>query len=144
MTLSAALLDEQRRPAVVADLAAVIDAEVKDKKGLSGAAIKAAYAAAKKVSPSIASSATDRMLPEFATALEPFWNDFGGNGDFGQFLAERGDQSSDALLSVTDQRAQATSREPLKKAYGSLRGKAKENVTAALPRIGAVVQKHAV
>ncbi|KNX38129.1 DUF6918 family protein [Luteipulveratus halotolerans] len=143
MTLAATLLQEQVRPAVVADLAATIDAEVSDKKGLSGTAVKAAYATAKKVSPTIASSATNRMLPEFASALEPFWADFGGNGDFGAYLAGRGDEAADALLSVTDKRAESTDRDVLRKAYGSLRGKAHDNVKAALPRIGAAVQKHA-
>ncbi|AKU15844.1 DUF6918 family protein [Luteipulveratus mongoliensis] len=143
MTLAATLLEEQRRPAVVADLASTIDAEVSDKKGLSGAAVKAAYATAKKVRSDIAASATDRMLPDFATALEPFWADFGGAGDFGSYLSGRGDEAADALLSVTDKRAEATSREALRKGYKSLRGKAHDNVKAALPRIGAVVQKHA-
>lgn len=143
MTLSSSLLDEQRRPAVVADLVAVIDAEVKDKKGVSGAAIKAGYATVKKVSPNIASSATNRMLPDFATALEPFWVDFGGAGDFGGYLAGRGDEAAEALLAVTDARAQASTKKPLQRAYNGLRGRAKENVKAALPRIGAVLQRHA-
>ncbi|MDE9364212.1 hypothetical protein PZ938_01200 [Luteipulveratus sp. YIM 133132] len=143
MTLAASLLDEQRRPAVVADLAATIDTEVSEKKGLSGTAIKAAYGTAKKVRSDIAASATDRMLPEIATALEPFWVDFGGVGDFGGYLAGRGDEAADALLAVTDRRAEATDRDVLRKAYGSLRGKAHDNVKAALPRVGAVVQKHA-
>ena len=41
---------ETDRPAVVADLVEVIDAEVADQKGLSGAAVKTAYAAAQKLS----------------------------------------------------------------------------------------------
>ncbi|WP_037363985.1 DUF6918 family protein [Nakamurella lactea] len=143
MTLTEALLAEQRRPAVVADLVAVIDAEVKGKKGVSGAAIKAGYATVKKVSPNITTSATNRMLPDFATVLEPFWTDFGGAGDFGSYLAGRGDEAADALLTVTDNRVGKSGRKTVQKAYNGLRGRAKENVKAALPRIGAVLQQHA-
>lgn len=113
MSLSSTLLDEQRRPAVVTDLVAVIDAEVKDKKGMSGAAIKAGYATVQKVSPNITTSATNRMLPDFASALEPFWTEFGGTGDFGSYLAGRGDDAAEALLAVTDARAAASTRKPL-------------------------------
>lgn len=143
MSLSETLLAADRRPQVVADLVAVIDAEVKDKKGLTGVAIKGGYAAVRKVSPTIAADATDRMLPEVASALQPFWDDFAGAGDFGQYLAGRGDEAADALLAVTDARAEATDREPLKRAYKGLRGKAKDNVEQALPRLGRVVQQHA-
>ncbi len=143
--LTTSLLDPERSPAVVADFASVVDAEVKDKGGLSGAAIKAAYATVKKVSPSVVDSALTKLLPDFATALDPFWTDFTaqGPGDFGRFLAARGDTVGDALLAVTDRRAESTSQSALRKAYQSIRGKAKENVVGALPRVGAVVQKHA-
>jgi hypothetical protein len=145
VTLSEALLDEHRRPAVVADLVAAIDAEVKDKKGISGAAVKAGYATVKKAKENIVSNATDRMLPDFATALEPFWVDFGATGaagDFGAYLVGRGDEAADALLSVTDDRVGGSSRKAVQKAYNGLRGRAKDNVKAALPRIGAVLQQH--
>lgn len=142
-TLPEALLNPDRRPQVVADLVSVIDAEVKDKKGIGGIAVKGGYAAVRKISPTIAASATDRMLPDFASALQPFWADFSGTGDFGDYLAGRSGEVSDALLAVTDARAAATDREPLKRAYNGLRGKAKSHVEQALPRLGRVVQRHA-
>lgn len=144
-SLSETLLAADRRPSVVADLVSVIDAEVKDKKGIGGITVKGAYAAVRKVSPTIAAGATDRMLPDFATALQPFWDDFGADRaeDFGTYLAGRGDEAADALLAVTDARAAATQREPLRRAYNGLRGKAKGHVEHALPRLGKVVQQHA-
>ncbi|MDF0530466.1 hypothetical protein P0W64_13110 [Tsukamurella sp. 8F] len=143
--LTTSLLDEARRPAVVADFASVVDAEVKDKGGLSGATIKTAYAAVKKVSPSVIESALGKLLPDFAASLDPFWSDFTaqGGGDFGDYLSGRGDEVGDALLAVTDRKAESTTQPALRKAYQSLRGKAKDNVVAALPRVGAAVQKHA-
>lgn len=144
MPLSESLLKTDRRPQVVHDLAKVIDAEVKSKKGMAGMAVKAGYVAVRKVSPTVTTSATDRMLPDFATALDPFWDHFVASGeqDFGSFLAARSGEVSDALLKVTDERAARTEREPLKRAYGGLRGKAKDHVIAALPSIGSTLQQH--
>lgn len=145
MSLTTTLLDPTREPAVVADFASVVEAEVKDKSGLSGTVIKGAYAAAQKVKPGAIESALTKLLPEFTSALDPFWTEFSaqGPGDFGQFLAARGDAVGDALLAVTDRRAEATTQPTLRKLYEGLRGKAKENVIAALPRVGAAVQKNA-
>lgn len=145
MSLTTTLLDPARQPAVVADFASVVESEVGDKGGLSGTVIKTAYAAVKKVSPTVVESALTKLLPDFAAALDPFWTEFQaqGPGDFGRFLADRGDAVGDALLAVTDNKAESTSQPALRKAYSSLRGKAKENVVAALPRVGAAVQKNA-
>jgi hypothetical protein len=68
------LLEPGRREAVVADLAAVIDSEVADKKGLSGTAIKGGYNTANKFKPGLVPHATDKLLPEFVSALTPFWD----------------------------------------------------------------------
>lgn len=139
------LLSDDRQPAVVTELVGVVDAEVKAKKGLGGTAIKAAYAAASKVSPGLTGKAVTRMLPDFADALDPYWTEFAaaGGGDFGAFLASRGTAVAGALLAVTDRRIEGSSKDVLKKAYRGIRGKAQENVTAALPRVGAAVQRHA-
>lgn len=143
MSLPEILLAPERRPAVVADLAAVVDQEVAGKSGLGGMAVKQGYAAVRKVKPDIARVASQRLLPDFATALDPFWADFGGQGDFGAYLAGRGDEASEALLAVTDARIQDVRREAIRKVYSALRGKAGEHVKAALPRLGRVIQKHA-
>jgi hypothetical protein len=42
---------------------------------------------------------------------------------------------------VTDAKAANTSHGAAAKVYGSLRGKAKEHVVAALPRLGAAVER---
>lgn len=133
------LLDPDRRPAAVAALSEVVEAEVKEKKGLSGTAVKAAYATARKASPTIVPRAIDKLLPDYAAALQPYWDSFDGNGDFGAFLAAHSDEVSTALLAVTDKRVEGSSREMVKKAYRSIRGKAQDNVAAALPRLGSTI-----
>ena len=144
-TLKDILLDSSRRPAVVTDFGDLVDAEVSDKGGVSGAVVKTGFAAVKKIKPGIIPSAVDTLLPDFATALEPFYGDFrakGGN-DFGAYLVGRSDEASDALLSVTDSRAEKSSRDSIKKVYGKLRPNGKKNVEEALPRLGALIDKHA-
>lgn len=144
-TLKDILLDSSRRPAVVTDFETLVDAEVSDKGGVSGAVVKTGFAAVKKIKPGIIPSAVDTLLPDFVVALEPFYGDYrakGGN-DFGAYLSSRSDEASNALLSVTDSRAEKSSRDSIKKVYGKLRPNGKKNVEEALPRLGALVDKHA-
>ena len=144
-TLKARLLDSDRRGAVVEDLNALVDGEVANKSGLSGGVVKTGYAGVKKVKPGIIREAIDKMLDEFVDQLEPFWATFTTEpgGDFGTFLAARPDEVSDALLTVTDRRAERSSRAAITSIYGKLRPKARENVIEALPGLGAVIEKHA-
>ncbi|MEE2034500.1 DUF6918 family protein [Rhodococcus chondri] len=141
--LGDALLGADKFPAVKADVEALIDAEVSDKKGASGLALKGGYAAVKKIGPSIVPSAVEGLLPEFVEKLQPFWLDFAGNGSFGDYLVARGDQVADAMLGVTDDKIAASSRAAIKRVYESLRPSAKKHVVEALPRVGALIQKHA-
>ncbi|MGW0042730.1 DUF6918 family protein [Rhodococcus sp. NPDC003348] len=143
--LNETLLDPARLPAVVADVQELIDAEVSDKSGASGLALKTGYGAVKKVGPSIVPDAVEGLLPSFVSRLEPFWQDYGsaGGAGFGDFLTARGDEVADALLGVTDEKIEGTSKGAVKKVYSTLRPSAKKNVVEALPRLGALVQKHA-
>ncbi|MBH0118578.1 hypothetical protein M1M07_15875 [Rhodococcus sp. HM1] len=141
--LGDALLGADKFPAVIADVEALIDAEVSDKKGASGLALKGGYAAVKKVGPSIVPGAIEGLLPEFVEKIQPFWNEFGGNGSFADFLVAREDEVSNALLGVTDERIAGSSKTAVKKVYDSLRGSAQKHVAEALPRLGALIQKHA-
>ena len=138
--VSDALLEPTRRPVAVETLTGVIDAEVAGKSGFGGAAVKGGYAAVKRLGGTFVATATDRLLPQFATALDPFWATK-GEQPFGAHLAAQPDAAADALLSVTDARAARTSHASAAKVYGSLRGKAKDHVVAALPRLGAAVER---
>ncbi|WP_067896554.1 DUF6918 family protein [Nocardia vaccinii] len=143
--LSESLLDDAKRPAFLADAKEVLDAEVSDKGGASGLAVKGGYAAVKKVSPTIVSDALESFVPKFVEKLEPYWAEFQGNGggSFADLLVAKQDEVSEALLAVTDARAESSSRPALQKVYSSLRSSAKKNVAEALPRVGDLVQRHA-
>jgi hypothetical protein len=49
---------------------------------------------------------------------------------------------AEALLSITDARAQRAKNQAIKGAYEKLRGSAKKHVEAAVPRIGRLVEKY--
>lgn len=137
------LLNAQTVPAVRADVEALVDSEVSDKRGASGLALKTGYAALRRVGPTIVPRAVERLLPAFVEKLEPFWQDHAGNGSFAGYLSARDGQVADALLGVTDERVAGTSNGAVKKVYASLRPSAHRHVVDALPRLGALVEKHA-
>lgn len=141
MSLSEKLLQPAVRPAVAKDLAATIDSEVSGKKGLSGAAIKTAYAGAKK-KVDVPSALSDN-LDQIVAIFDPYWDAFGGQGDFGAYLKGRGDEVSADILKIADAHANSTSRDQIAKVYGTFRGKAADMIKDALPAIGATLQKHA-
>ncbi|MFN8075941.1 MAG: hypothetical protein U0Q15_11045 [Kineosporiaceae bacterium] len=134
-TLSTILADPARRTQAVAALTAAVEAEVQGRSGLSSLPIKAGYKAVTAVKPTIVATAIDRMLPDFASSLDPFWATRGAQ-PFGAHLAAQGDSAAEALLSVTDSRAVKPDHAGAAKIYNGLRPKAKELVEAALPRVG--------
>lgn len=141
-SLSQTLLDPARRPAVVDTLVGVVDAEVADKSGIGGRVIKTGYGAITKISDGFVGKAVNRLLPGFAEALDPFWQST-GERPFADTLVDRQVEAAEALLAVTDRQVGSTSNKVVKKVYGSLRGKAKDNVISALPRVGAAIESHA-
>ena len=145
VALNETLLQESRVPAVVADVQTLIDAEVSDKSGASGLVLKGGYGAVKKVKASIVPDAVTALLPAFVAKLEPYWQEFSASGDasFAEFITARGDAVADSLLEVTDERIDGSDKAVIKSTYSKLRGSAKKHVTAALPRLGDLIQKHA-
>jgi len=143
-TLSQSLLAPETRPQVIADCHALIEQQVGDMSGISGTAVKLAYKTVNKFMPGHVLHMVESLLPDMADRLEPYWADFSASGGagFGDYLAKRGDEVSEALLAVTDARA-AVGRPMIVKAYNKVRPSAAKHVTAALPNVGAVVQKYA-
>jgi len=144
-TLHQILLAPDTEPQVIADCFTLIDQQVSDKSGISGTALKLAYKTVNTFMPGHVRTMVGKLLPEMVDKLEPFWADFcasGGSG-FGDYLAKRGDEVAQALLSVTDARAAASGRPTVIKAYGTVRGSAVKHVEAALPAVGELVLKYA-
>jgi hypothetical protein len=143
-TLQEILLTPDTQPQVTADCLTLIQQEVSAKSGVSGTAVKLAYKTANTFASGYLKSMVETLLPEMIAKLEPYWADFNASGasDFGDYLVKRGDEVSEALLSVTDARAQTSERPTILKAYRAVRGGAAKHVAAALPAVGALVQKY--
>jgi hypothetical protein len=139
------LLSPDTQPKVIADCETLIQQEVSRLSGISGTAVKLAYKTVVKFAPDHIHYMVETLLPRLAEELQPFWTDFqvSGGSEFGDYLAKRSDEVSEALLSVTDERGAASSRPTVTKAYGAVRGHAAKHVAAALPDVGALVQKYA-
>jgi hypothetical protein len=130
---------------VVNDCVRVVDEEVDGKGGLSGLAVKAAYATVKAVKPGIIASAVASLLPEFARKLEPFydaWQAEAPTETLERFLVARRSAVAEALLAVTDARAQRAENPIVRKAYDKLRPSGKRHVEEAVPRVGRVLERH--
>ena len=140
-TLQETLLAPDVRPNVIADGVTLVEEEVSDK----GLIIKGAYKTVTAFASGIIHDAVETLLPEMIGKLEPFWNDFqaAGGGSFGDYLSKNGEAASEALLAVTDERAKNSERAPIRKAYNAVRPSGVKNVEAALPRLGALVEKYA-
>jgi hypothetical protein len=144
-TLQDILLTPENKPHVMDDCMTLIDQEVKSKSGISGTAVKLAYKTANTFASGYLHSMVELLAPDMIIKLEPYWADFSvsGAGDFGDYLVKHGEEVSEALLSVTDARAETSTRPTILKAYKTVRGGASKHVTAALPALGALVQKYA-
>ncbi|HEX4089398.1 MAG TPA: hypothetical protein VHZ33_11810 [Trebonia sp.] len=138
------MLAPELAPQFVADCQALIDGEVDGKGGLSGTAVKAAYKVVTAFAPGYYTETIRAIAPDMIDALEPFWADFLGSGtaEFGDYLAKRGDEVSEALLAVTDHMADVSGRAAIVKAYKMVRGSAGKNIEASLPNLGAMIQSY--
>lgn len=144
-TLQEILLAPDAQPDVIADCFALIEQEVSEQSGVSGAAVKLAYKTVNTFMPGHVRYMVEQLLPDMVDRLAPYWADFSssGGGEFGDYLAKRGEEVAESLLSVTDARAAASGRPTIIKAYGTVRGSAARHVQAALPRVGELVVKYA-
>ncbi len=138
-TLPEILTSSVGRPAAVRALADVVEDEVRRKSGVGGMALKAGFAAAAKMRPDLVPHAIDKMLPEFAERLDPYWQQR-GEQPFGAYLQGHSEPVSDALLGVTDARLQNPNHAALAKIYAALRPKARSQVAESLPRLGAAIE----
>jgi hypothetical protein len=145
-TLEQMLLAPEAQPRVVADCMALVEQQLGAKSGVSGAALKVAYKAVTAFAPGYYQETIESMLPDMAVQLQPFWADFqeSGGADFGDYLAKHTEEVGPAMLTVTDNMASISQRPVIIKAYKAVRGSAGKHIEAALPSLGAMVQKYAI
>jgi hypothetical protein len=132
-------------PRITADCRALVERELAAKTGLSATVLKASYKVVTSFAPGYYDSVIAQLVPNLLQKLQPYWSGFNdsGGGRFGDYLAARGPEVTDALLGVTDTMAARSHRAVIKKAYGAVRGGAAGHVQAALPSVGALVETYA-
>lgn len=138
--------DPARRPAVIRDATTLIDQEVSSKSGLSGLALKGGYKVVRSLKGGrMIPDAVNHLLDEFAAAIEPLhaeYRDGDQGGDFAAFLGRNDTRASNALLAITDRRAERSDNRVLVKTYRKLRPSAVEHVRSALPGLGRMVDRY--
>ncbi len=133
----------EKKETVIDDVIALIDAEVADKSGISGLALKAGYGVVKGIKPGFIRHVVQDLLPEFATALDPFYQEAAEQKKAPrEHFVANSSRVADALLAITDERAKTAKNAVVRKTYDKLRNTAKKNVEQALPRLGDLVHKH--
>ena len=139
------LLVDGAKEKITADCQALVEQELSAKSGVSAAALKVAYKAVTAFAPGYYQSTVEKLVPDMLRRLQPFWADFhaAGGGQFGDYLAKRGGEVSEALLGVTDDMAKGSERPAVLKAYKAVRGGAGKHIEAALPAVGVLVEKYA-
>lgn len=125
----------KERETVVDEACRILDAEVSDKGGLSGLAIKAAYGVVKNIKPGFVRTVVDGLLDEFLQAVETVKESAGAGVSAADAVRKAPGQLADALLSVTDRKAAKSDRPVIQSTYEKLRPSAKKHVESAVPRI---------
>lgn len=128
---------------MIEDACHVLDLEVADKTGLSGVAIKTGYKLVQGVKPGFVKQVVDDLLDEFLDGLDPIYQEAVSSGKQpGAHLKDNAPRVADALLAITDKKAENARRAAIKGMYMKLRPSAKKHVEAAAPRLGEMLDRH--
>ena len=142
MSLGDVINEPSKKSALVADCCKLIDEEVSDKGGFSGAAVKMGYHAVKGIQPGFIAEVVEKLLPEFAGQIDAIWAEGKQGGNAGSFFVSNKSRVADALLSVTDAKAKNAKSGVVRGTYDKLRGSAKKHVEDATPRLAKLLEKH--
>jgi hypothetical protein len=131
----------KRRGEIIAACCQLLDQEVAKKRGFSGFAIKTGYGILKAVKPGIVSESVSQLFDDFLSALDPFHAEFekSSAASFGTHLINRSRAAAEALLAITDRKAENSTSEILKSGYYKLRPLALDNVQQAIPGVANLI-----
>lgn len=140
MSLSQQLSDTTKRNGMIDDCVQLVDDEVKRKSGLGGVVIKTGYKAVKGVKPGFIRKVVDKLFDEWAAQLDPIWSE-GGDAPRSHFEGQKS-RVADALLSVTDSKADNAESGIVRGTYSKLRPSAKKHVEEAVPGLAGLLEKY--
>ncbi len=139
-------LADANRDTLIDDVVKLIDSEVAKKGGISGFALKKGYKVVKALKGGrMIHKATNHLLDDFTDAVAPLHDEYreaGAQGTFSDYLRRNDKKASDALLGITDKRAQRAEHKLMKKTYSTLRPQAEKHVRDALPGLGQLIDRY--
>ena len=107
------LTPPSQRMEIVNDCVVLVEEEVKSKRGLAGAGVKAAFAVVKAIKPGIITYSINGLLDDFVAAIQPYYEGYqreGSEGTMESYLTPRAQEVAESLLNITDQRAERAGR----------------------------------
>ena len=113
------------------------------KSGLGGLVIKAGYKTVKGIKPGFIRKVVSSLLDEWTQQLDPIWEEGAAEGSAPDHLKAQRGRVAEALLSVTDAKAQDAKSGLVAKTYKKLRPTAKEHVEQAVPGLADLLSRHA-
>lgn len=143
MSLSQQLADASKREGLIDDCVRLVDDEVSNKSGLGGVVIKTGYKAVKGIKPGFIRKVVDKLFDEWASKLDPIWDEGAEKRSPRAHFEGQRSRVADALLSVTDAKADSAESGVVRKTYGKLRPSAKKHVEEAVPALAGLLEKHA-
>lgn len=139
--LAAQLLSPETFPGFVDDCTALIGDEIR-KKGMT---LRTAFKVTQKLKPDISERAVRELSPDFVHALEPCYAKYraGEETDLRAHLIAHEDEVADAMLLAADRRAERIQNRTIHSTYERLRGRARREISEAMPQIASVIARHA-
>ena len=75
--------------------------------------------------------------------IDPYWDRASATSDPAEWFKSHDDEIAESLLRVTDDLAERAKNRVMIRVYKSLRGQAHGHVSAAVPGVARLIQKHA-
>lgn len=141
-TITELLNDDGARAALFEDAEKVLDRRVAASRGVTGMAVRAGYAAFQRVQPGIVRAALARLAPHFAPPMDDHWQRAIATDDRAEYFTHHAPAVAADLLAVTDALAKKAANPVLASIYRSLRGRAQQEVAAAMPDVARLLLRH--
>lgn len=142
-TLRDILLAPHQKDAVIHDFSVLLRQQLTALSGLKGLALKTTVNMLESSRPGALDRALASLLPGFAKALEPLYQEFlaSSDRDFSLFLRKHEHATVQALLSVSDERIKDAS-DTGKSIYRKFRGTAEDQVRNAIPKLSRLIASY--
>lgn len=132
-----------KRPSVVSALEKLALDTINGTGGITGMALKGLLKAAQSARSDVVPTAIDAVLPELATALEPYWDTYSAGvsqSTFGEYLTENSEAVAGELAQIADGFVEGRELGGLTKLYTSARNKGIDVLKQHLDSLGDVLE----